>query len=366
MNLATKELRRQPRRFGAVGVALTLLVVLLVVLGGFLDGLERSQTGAYRAHEGMLIAFADDADRQVQRSEVSASAAEGAAELDGVAAVGGLDRAFTVAAVDGELVDIVLFGHDLATDRIPAPSAGAEVVVDAQLEAQTGVAVGDSIVLGGGGGGDLGGFEVEIVEVIDDLTQGAPTVWTTTERWRELVAAVNPAGVPAEGGHQALVIALDDGADLDAVRAGLAEFGLDAVTPAEAVDALDVVQQQSSTFSGIIGVTFVVTLLVVALFFALLTLERVDLYAVLKALGASSGELLRGVSIQAAAVSAVAVALGIVLALGFVAVLPPELPVRLQSARLVQIAVGTVVTAVIGSLFTARRLLRVDPAEAIG
>ena len=131
-------------------------------------------------------------------------------------------------------------------------------------------------------------------------------------------------------------------------------------------EALDVVQQQSSTFSGIIGVTFVVTLLVVALFFALLTLERVDLYAVLKALGASSGELLRGVSIQAAAVSAVAVALGMALALGFVAVLPPELPVRLQGARLVQIAVGTVLTAVIGSLFTARRLLRVDPAEAIG
>ncbi len=361
MNLATKELRRQPRRFGAVGVALTLLVVLLVVLGGFLDGLERSQTGVYRAHEGMLIAFADDADRQVQRSEVAASVAEGAAGVDGVAAVGGFDRAFTVAAVDGELVDIVLIGHDLATDRIPAPSTGAEVVVDAQLEAQSGVAVGDSIGLGGGGSAS-----VDVVEVIDDLTQGAPTVWTTTERWRELVSAVNPAGVPAEGGHQALVIALDDGADLDAVRAGLAELGLDAVTPAEAVEALDVVQQQSSTFSGIIGVTFVVTLLVVALFFALLTLERVDLYAVLKALGASSGELLRGVSIQAAAVSAVAVALGMALALGFVAVLPPELPVRLQGARLFQIAVGTVLTAVIGSLFTARRLLRVDPAEAIG
>ena len=41
--------------------------------------------------------------------------------------------------------------------------------------------------------------------------------------------------------------------------------------------ALPVVQQQSSTFEGIIGVTFVVTLMVVALFFTLITLERVGL-----------------------------------------------------------------------------------------
>ncbi len=40
MRIALKELIRQPGRFASVGAALTLLVVLLVVLGGFLDGLE--------------------------------------------------------------------------------------------------------------------------------------------------------------------------------------------------------------------------------------------------------------------------------------------------------------------------------------
>lgn len=43
MRIALKELLRQPGRFVPVGVALTLLVMLLVVLGGFLDGLELSQ-----------------------------------------------------------------------------------------------------------------------------------------------------------------------------------------------------------------------------------------------------------------------------------------------------------------------------------
>ena len=46
-----------------------------------------------------------------------------------------------------------------------------------------------------------------------------------------------------------------------------------------------------SIFTAIIGVTFVVAGLVVALFFALLTLERVGLFGVLKAIGASSRTL---------------------------------------------------------------------------
>lgn len=57
MRVFFKELVRRPGRFLPVGGALTMLVVLLVVLGGFLDGLELNQTGPYRFHEGRLLAF---------------------------------------------------------------------------------------------------------------------------------------------------------------------------------------------------------------------------------------------------------------------------------------------------------------------
>ncbi len=52
-------------------------------------------------------------------------------------------------------------------------------------------------------------------------------------------------------------------------------------------------------FNGIIGTTFAVAVLVVALFFALLTLERIPLYGVLKAMGSSSRQLFSGVVAQA-------------------------------------------------------------------
>ncbi len=383
MSIALKELLRQPRRFSSVTGAMTLLIVLLVVLGGFLDGLELSQTGAYRAHEGNVLVFDADAERQLQRSRVATSEADALAALPSVDAVGTLDATFTVAGIPDPsagpapedtaledtgleapvLEDVALFGSELATDTLPSPPAPGEAVVDEQLRRVAGVDIGDVLEIG------PTAEPVIVSAIVDDLTTAAPTVWVGVEEWRRLVALGNPAAVPPEGTAQILVI--DPAGDPDAAIAEVqaadpAGQGLDPVTVTDAIGALDVVQQQSSTFQGIISVTFIIVLLVVALFFALITLERVGLYAVFKALGARTGELLLGLSAQAVVISLVAIAVGFAISAAFIAFLPPELPLRVEPVRLGQIAVGTVVTALIGSLFTARRILRIDPAEAIG
>ncbi len=369
MSIALKELLRQPRRFSSVTGAMTLLIVLLVVLGGFLDGLELNQTGAYRAHEGNVLVFDADAERQLQRSRVAAAQSEDLAQLASVDAVGTLDATFTVAGIpasgseEPELEDIALFGYELATDTLPSPPAPGEAVVDEQLRRVAGVDVGDVLEIG------PTAEPVTVSAIVDDLTTGAPTVWVGVDEWRRLVAVGNPAAVPPEGTAQILVI--DPAGDPEAaiaevLAAAPAGPGLDPVTVTDAIGALDVVQQQSSTFQGIISVTFIIVLLVVALFFALITLERVGLYAVFKALGARTSELLLGLSAQAVVISLVAIAVGFAISAAFIAFLPPELPLRVEPVRLGQIAVGTVVTALIGSLFTARRILRIDPAEAIG
>ncbi len=362
MSIAMKELIRRPGRFVSVGGALTMLVVLLVVLGGFLDGLELNSTGPYRAHEGRLLVFSDGSELLIQRSKVDAGQAEQLTSSDGVAAVGALNQIeSTAGAGQGEIVDIVLFGYDLPTDAIPSPPVDGGVIVDEALADRNDVAVGDTLLIG------AESEPVAVAGIVGDLSQGSPTVWLSTQRWREIVQSGNPAALPPEGTDQALVVEPSAGTEISDLAASLGGLdGIAVVTPDEAIKALPVVQQQSSTFEGIIGVTFVVTLLVVALFFTLITLERVHLYAVLKALGARTGNLMAGISAQAVGVSLVALILGLGLSLAFVGLLPADLPVRLVPARLLQTAVGVVMSALLGSLFTLRRVLHVDPAEAIG
>lgn len=362
MGIAIKELIRQPGRFVSVGGALTMLVVLLVVLGGFLDGLELNQTGAYRAHEDRLLVFSDQSELLIERSRVDPVYAEQLAAADGVAAVGALNKvASTASDSDGEIVDIVLFGYDLPTDVIPAPPVDGGAVIDKALADRNGIAAGDTILVG------ATSEPVVVSQIVDDLSQGSPTVWLSTERWRGVVQSGNPAALLPEGVNQALVVEPSVDTEIGDLAETLGDLdGVAVATSDEAIDALPVVQQQSSTFQGIIGVTYVVTLLVVALFFALIVLERVDLYAVLKALGARTSDLLAGISAQAIGVSVVALVLGFGLSVAFVGLLPAELPVRLVPARLLQTAAGVLITALLGSLFTLRRILRIDPAEAIG
>ena len=67
--------------------------------------------------------------------------------------------------------------------------------------------------------------------------------------------------------------------------------------------AIPGVEDQQSTFNQIIGVTVAIAAVVIALFFALLTVERAALYGVLKALGARSSTIFAGLIAQAVTIT---------------------------------------------------------------
>ena len=67
----------------------------------------------------------------------------------------------------------------------------------------------------------------------------------------------------------------------------------------DAIEAIPGVTEQRTTFNQILGVTVVIALVVIALFFALLTVERTALYGVLKAIGARSRTIFAGLVVQA-------------------------------------------------------------------
>ena len=139
------------------------------------------------------------------------------------------------------------------------------------------------------------------------------------------------------------------------------------VSRAEAADAIGGVKQQRSVFNQIIGVTLVIAAVVVALFFALLTVERLAIYGVLKAIGARSRTLLGGVIAQATVVAVIAATIGAGLAWLLDVTLPPgAIPYQLLPSRVAISGASLLLAAIVGSAFSLRSVLRVDPASAIG
>ena len=369
MRLALRELRRRPNRFAVAAIVLTLLALLLTFLGGLLDGLERGSTGALRVQDADVVVFADGADASLVRSRVGADVRGAVEEVVGVERVGGLGSVQLGARLDGrgprDLVPTVLLGYELAPSGLPVvPPAAGEVVADTSLRSE-GVDVGTVLRLG------PARSEVEVVGFVDDTQYaGQGTLWGSVTTWRDVLAANRPGARVGEGTVQALVVRAPSGDDPAAVAEAIdrATAGAtDSYTIAGAIDALPGLAQQRSVFGQIIGITVAIAVLVVALFFALLTVERTALYGVLKALGASSATIFAGVLVQALVVTGVAALAGIAAGLGLDALVPPgSIPFTVTPARLATTTVALVVAAVIGCAFSVRRVLRIDPASAIG
>jgi putative ABC transport system permease protein len=366
MRIALRELWRRPGRFVTVGSALTVLVLLLLFLGGLLDGLYLNSTGAVRSLDADAIVFSDDARQSFLRSDVSADERAAVEAVDGVDEVGGLGVTLLGVRLDGapieESADAAIVGYELSSGSLPEVPAPGTAWIDAEL-ADDGFAEGDTLLVG------PAATPVEVLGHVDDtnyLQQGG--IWVHPDTWREIQMANRPDAVVAPDAFQALVVRTDDDADAERVRVAIDEATgtTETLSQAAAVSAIPGIEEQNATFTAVIGVTVFVTGLVVALFFALVTLERIGLYAVLKAIGASSTTLVVGVVLQAVIVAIGAFVLGGTLTLALERVIPSGVPLILEPSRATFTLAAVAGAAVIGALVSLRRIVRIDPASAIG
>lgn len=366
MRIALRELRRRPGRFVTVGSALTVLVLLLLFLGGLLDGLYLNSTGAVRSLDADAVVFSDDARQSFLRSDISADERSTVEGVDGVDEVGGLGVVLLGVRRDGapleDTADAAIVGYELSSGSLPEVPSPGQAWIDREL-ADEGFATGDTLLVG------PAATPVEVRGFVDDtnyLQQAG--VWVHPDTWREIQTSNRPDAVIAPDAFQALVVRTDDDADAAEVRAGIDEATgtTETLSQSGAVSAIPGIEEQNATFTAVIGVTVFVSGLVVALFFALLTLERIGLYAVLKAVGGSSATLVGGVVIQALLVALGAFVVGGLLTLGLERVVPADIPLILEPGRAAFTLAAVAVAAVGGALVSLRRIVRIDPASAIG
>jgi putative ABC transport system permease protein len=366
MKLALREMQRRPSRFVTATGILTLIALLLMFLGGLLDGLISSATNGIKAQQGDLLLFSEASRDSFLRSRIDPTTRQTVEATPGVTAVGGLGVVQLGGRVPGngprDLADIALFGYEIPPAGVPETPPDGQAWADEDLKAD-GVKAGMVLALG------PARTPVEIIGFVSGTGyQGQGSLWASLTTWAEVVQANRPQEILAPGTVQSLVVQVEGPTTPVAAAIEAATGGaVNALTITEAVDAVPGVEAQRSTFNTIIAVTVFIALVVVALFFTLLTVERTGLYGVLKAIGARSRTLFAGVAVQAIAVALVASAIAATLAIVLDLVIPPgAIPYDLTVSRVVSSVVVLLVAAAAGSAFTLRRVLRVDPAAAIG
>ncbi|MGA4690927.1 ABC transporter permease [Rhodococcus sp. AB351] len=373
MFLALRELWFARTRFLLMGAVVALISILMVILSGLSSGLVVDGVSALQRTPVQAFAFAEGTktDSAFSRSVVTEDQADAWRARPDVARAELFGNTIVNAKTDsGVPVDLTLFGIRPGSFLEPSVAEGTPIggdtdVVLSDSARDTGVELGDTIVI------DRLGTRLTVVGFTSDKrTFGHVDVaYLPLNTWQEIHAGVRLGEqVPPSAYTEASVVAIEGlGGTLPDLAAGDTEAGTAAKTLEESFDASPGYSAEMMTMSMIIAFLYAISALVVGAFFTIWTVQRSREIAVLRAMGASTGFLLRDSLLQAVIVLVGSVAVGVLIGLGLGSGLEGSgMPFVLETGPIVQGAVLLVVLGLVGAALAVTRIVRVDPLAALG
>lgn len=362
--LGLLELRRRRLQFALIGLIVTLISYLVAMINGLGLGLNVLAGSALRSFNADAIAYADTSGLSVIRSELSQATIDAVLGVPGVregAALGYV--AANVRTAAGEIESAAFLGYDLGTIAQPrvvegralSPGETDAMLADREFLRFSGYRLGEFVPVTL----RLRTREFRVVGVIEEgYFFFQPVAYITREAWRSLRYGDSPDAPQAS-------IVLLKGSGLPGTRGP----GYEIVDKNTAFNNIEGVAGQQSTVSALRAFGYLIGALVIGIFFYVLTLQKVPHIGVLKALGASSVYVFRQLLVQVLAISIAGVVIALPLAIltgDAIQRLPDPVPIAFDTRTLVTTAALLLGASIIGSIFSLRQILRIDPIIALG
>lgn len=373
MFLALRELLFARTRVLLMGSVIALISVLMVILSGLssglvedgVSGLQRTPVQAFAFSEGTKTdsAFSRSVVTQDQADSWAARPDVDEAELMGNTIV----NAHTGG---GTAIDLTVFGVTPGSFLEPTVGEGAALsgprdVILSTSARDEGVVVGDTVVV------DRIGTELTVVGFTGDKrTFGHVDIaYVPLRTWQEINTGL-PAGsaIDPRVYTEASVVAIRGVNDtLPDLAAGDSAARTSSKTLEQSFDASPGYTAEMMTMSMIVAFLYAISALVVGAFFSIWTVQRMRELAVLRAVGASTGYLLRDSLMQAVVILVGSVTAGVVVGLGLGSALDGTgMPFSLEAGPITQGAILLIVLGLVGAGLAVLRITRINPLSALG
>jgi putative ABC transport system permease protein len=370
MFLALKEIRRAKARFGLLIAAVGLLVFLILTQQALQNGLLTSFVGAIERQSAPVLVYSVDGQRTLQGSLVPPPLQATIEGVDGVAAHGRIGQATFTGQIVGagaraEELDVAIIGFDAPDLGAPEQLSGGRLP-EAPREAvgsSIDFTVGDVVELVPTGATEAVRFEV--VGVADDVQiQVSPTLFVPWDGFEAAVRAANPDATAVLPNVIGVAPAAGVDADELALRINDASADADALTRQRAADEAPGVAQVRQSFQVIFLLYGLVVPLVTGLFFLIITFQKAGALTLLRAIGASSGVLVRSLLVQVVIVVGGGLVVGTLLHLPLSQAQVGSIALRFNPGAVAFWSALLLSLGLLSALASARRVLRIDPIEA--
>ncbi|WP_425855291.1 ABC transporter permease [Micromonospora sp. DT46] len=353
MFVAWRDLRFAKGRFALMGTVVTLMTLLVVLLSGLTAGLGRGSTSAISDLPADHLVFSAPADGQklsFTESTVSREQWLRWQDIPGVSAAAPLGIATARVDAGERSAALSVFGVPPGSGLAPATLATGRAVLSRgaadALHARPGQTV------------SVGTHRLTVDAVAGDASHShTPVIWTDLHDWQALA--------PGANGDAATVVALRTTRDADLAAADR-HLRTRTVTRTQALSAIGSYTAENGSLQLMRGMLFGISALVVGAFFTVWTIQRAPDVAVLKALGATTGHLLRDALGQALVLLLAGTAAGTALAVALGAAAAGTVPFALTAESVLFPAAVTIALGAAGGALSIRRITSVDPLIALG
>ena len=352
MYLALKEIRHEKLRYGLIIGMILLVTYLVFILGALANGLAQQNTQAINSWNTAQVVLTKDSDTNLNQSLLTLKQTKPINLNNSQAYVGTIgavatskkrpDIRSTVVGLDwnqyiGKNM-LMASGHRVQSDK--------QIVVDNQFEHE-GYKLGDRVNL------TSNGQQYTIVGFTKNAKLSvSPVVYSTLATWRKLRNL--PSNFVASG-------IVSKTADFKINTSGLRTYTKEAF-----IQKLPGYSAQISTFSFMIGFLFVISIIVIAVFLYILTIQKIPNYAVLRAQGVPVKVLVKTTIDQALILVTVGLILGGLMASITAKVIPLGVPLIFSTNLVTTAILGILATGLLGAIIPIRTILKVNPVTAIG
>lgn len=322
MFVGMREITSAKGRFGLIAGTVALITLLVVVLTGLTAGLGKQNTSALEALGPKSVVFQDPEDISFTTSRVTAR--------DGLTPLGTSQMLMTKA--DGNDAAVAILSLPEGTELPGGAILGTEAVAAPGLN----VNEGDTVTVAGN--------DITVGAIGKDLAfSHSPVLWVPTEFWQQIMRT------DADG-----TVLLSN----EEVGGG--------VSLKESFNGLPAYSSEQGSLKLIQGFLYAIAALVIIAFLTVWTMQRTRDLAILKAIGASNGYLLKDALGQSAVLLAVGVLIGGVAAYGLGMWMQGAAPFALSPVTAIVPPVAIWALGMVGALIATRSIVKVNPQQALG
>lgn len=352
MFLAFKEIKHEKLRYGLIGLMIFLIGYLIFMLSSLAIGLADQNTEAIYSWNLKKVVLNENTNINLGQSLLTKKdlhqlqLTNKEAELGQAGVVVKRHNRPTVSAqfIALKPTQYIYKNQDLVAGR--KAKKADEVTADVALKNQ-GYRLGDQVKLNGNK------QKVKIVGFVDQAKINvAPILYGSFSKWKKLkVIAPNVvcSGIVSQNSD----FSWHHG---DAKTYAASRF----------INKLPGYTAQNATFEMMIAFLFVISLIVIAVFLYILTMQKRHNFAVMRAQGIPSKTIVLATISQAVILVVSATVVSLLAMLLSAKFIPDTMPFTFTPAIAAAGSLGLLLMGIIGSLIPIKAILKVDPATAIG